>query len=138
MPRSESCISSSVIISAATAREAARNAVNISGIVQARSVRQQAIEEPFGDAALASIAATGGKLGDDAERPQRRQRNDRDDRLDERESGVPDPIEIGHHDDAVHDGDPEQRNKSDRGREVEVDPAKPQCPNPADQRERND
>jgi 5-oxoprolinase (ATP-hydrolysing) len=38
------------------------------GLADIRATRQQAIEEPFGDAALAAIAATGGKLGDDARR----------------------------------------------------------------------
>jgi 5-oxoprolinase (ATP-hydrolysing) len=38
------------------------------GLADIRATRQQAIEEPFGDAALASIAATGARLGDDARR----------------------------------------------------------------------
>jgi 5-oxoprolinase (ATP-hydrolysing) len=38
------------------------------GLASVRATRQQAIEEPLGDAALASIAATGGKLGADARR----------------------------------------------------------------------
>src|SRR5262249_23642080 len=36
------------------------------GLADIRATRQQAIEEPFGDGALASIAATGGRLGADA------------------------------------------------------------------------
>ena len=38
------------------------------GLADIRATRQQAIEEPFAEAALASIAATGGKLGADAKR----------------------------------------------------------------------
>ena len=38
------------------------------GLADIRATRQQAIEEPFADAVLASIAATGGKLGADAKR----------------------------------------------------------------------
>jgi 5-oxoprolinase (ATP-hydrolysing) len=38
------------------------------GLADIRATRQQAIEEPLGDVALAAIAATGGKLGDDARR----------------------------------------------------------------------
>jgi 5-oxoprolinase (ATP-hydrolysing) len=38
------------------------------GLADIRATRQQAIEEPLGDAALAAIAATGGKLGEDARR----------------------------------------------------------------------
>ena len=36
------------------------------GLADIRATRQQAIEEPFGDAVLASIATVGGRLGDDA------------------------------------------------------------------------
>jgi 5-oxoprolinase (ATP-hydrolysing) len=38
------------------------------GLADIRATRQQAIEEPLGDTALASIATTGGRLGDDAKR----------------------------------------------------------------------
>jgi 5-oxoprolinase (ATP-hydrolysing) len=38
------------------------------GLADIRATRQQAIEEPLGDAALASIAAIGGRLGADAKR----------------------------------------------------------------------
>ena len=38
------------------------------GLADIRATRQQAIEEPLGDAALASIDATGGRLGEDARR----------------------------------------------------------------------
>jgi 5-oxoprolinase (ATP-hydrolysing) len=38
------------------------------GLADIRATRQQAIEEPLGDAALASIAAIGGRLGEDAKR----------------------------------------------------------------------
>src|SRR5262249_25891402 len=38
------------------------------GLASVRATRQQAIEEPFGDAALAAITATGGKLGADPRR----------------------------------------------------------------------
>jgi 5-oxoprolinase (ATP-hydrolysing) len=38
------------------------------GLAALRATRQQAIEEPLGDAALASIAAIGGRLGEDAKR----------------------------------------------------------------------
>jgi 5-oxoprolinase (ATP-hydrolysing) len=38
------------------------------GLADIRATRQQAIEEPFGDAALASIETTGGRLGADARR----------------------------------------------------------------------
>ena len=36
------------------------------GLADIRATRQQALEEPFGDAVLASIATVGGRLGDDA------------------------------------------------------------------------
>ncbi len=36
------------------------------GLADIRATRQQAVEEPLGDAALASIEATGGRLGQDA------------------------------------------------------------------------
>ena len=42
------------------------------GLADIRATRQQAIEEPLGDAALASIAAIGGRLGADAKRGGRR------------------------------------------------------------------
>jgi 5-oxoprolinase (ATP-hydrolysing) len=38
------------------------------GLADIRATRQQAIEEPLGETALTSIAATGGKLGEDAKR----------------------------------------------------------------------
>src|SRR6478736_1138238 len=38
------------------------------GLADIRATRQQAVEEPLGDTALASIATTGGRLGDDAKR----------------------------------------------------------------------
>src|SRR5262249_6912200 len=38
------------------------------GLADIRATRQQAVEEPFGDAALASIARVGGRLADDARR----------------------------------------------------------------------
>jgi 5-oxoprolinase (ATP-hydrolysing) len=38
------------------------------GLADIRATRQQAVEEPFGDAALASIARIGGRLADDARR----------------------------------------------------------------------
>src|SRR5215813_12673840 len=38
------------------------------GLADIRATRQQAVEEPFGDAALASIARVGGRLADDAKR----------------------------------------------------------------------
>ncbi len=38
------------------------------GLADIRSTRQQAVEEPFGDAALASIARVGGRLAEDARR----------------------------------------------------------------------
>ena len=36
------------------------------GLADIRATRQQALEEPFGEAVLASIATVGGRLGDDA------------------------------------------------------------------------
>ena len=36
------------------------------GLADIRATRQQAVEEPFGDAVLASIATVGGRLGEDA------------------------------------------------------------------------
>jgi 5-oxoprolinase (ATP-hydrolysing) len=38
------------------------------GLADIRATRQQAVEEPFGDAALASIARVGGRLAEDARR----------------------------------------------------------------------
>ena len=38
------------------------------GLADIRATRQQAIEEPFGDGALASLTATGGRLGEEARR----------------------------------------------------------------------
>src|SRR5262249_61115029 len=38
------------------------------GLADIRATRQQAVEEPFGDAALASIARVGARLADDAKR----------------------------------------------------------------------
>ena len=38
------------------------------GLADIRATRQQAIEEPFGDAALASLTATGTRLGEEARR----------------------------------------------------------------------
>src|SRR5262245_13799455 len=38
------------------------------GLADIRATRQQAVEEPFGDTALASIARVGGRLADDARR----------------------------------------------------------------------
>jgi 5-oxoprolinase (ATP-hydrolysing) len=38
------------------------------GLADIRATRQQAVEEPFGDAALAAVEAIGGKLGADAKR----------------------------------------------------------------------
>src|SRR5215471_9213035 len=38
------------------------------GLADIRATRQQAVEEPFGDAAMASIARVGGRLADDARR----------------------------------------------------------------------
>src|SRR6202162_806805 len=43
-------------------------------------------------------------------------------------------VNVAHHHDAVERGDTEQCDKADRGREVEVNPAKAQCPDPSDQR----
>src|SRR6516225_8088204 len=38
------------------------------GLADIRATRQQAVEEPFGDAAMASVARVGGRLADDAKR----------------------------------------------------------------------
>src|SRR5712671_4473859 len=51
--------------------------------------------------------------------------------FDQRTAKVTDPIEVRNHDDPIHDGDPEQRNKTDSRRHIQRDPGDVERDQPA-------